>query len=139
MRSIRAIVAMLAMALAASACAPVAPYQRGYLARDDMALDANPGMMKALEKTFEAKERRAAARRWAEAVVAAIDDLMRAALALHHPRRSPRKRALETGEVGLTCSTTRSAASLRSRSRCFVGARAFAKCGKCRRARRSTS
>lgn len=52
----RSILAIVAMALAASACAPVAPYQRGYLARDDMALDANPGMMKALEKTFAAKE-----------------------------------------------------------------------------------
>jgi hypothetical protein len=37
-------------------CAPVAPYQRGYLARDDMALDASPGTMKALEKTFASKE-----------------------------------------------------------------------------------
>ena len=52
----RNLLAIVAMAVAASACAPVAPYQRGYLARDDMALDANPGMMKALEKTFAAKE-----------------------------------------------------------------------------------
>ena len=43
-------------ALAIGGCATVAPYQRGYLARDDMALDANPGMMKALEKTYSAKE-----------------------------------------------------------------------------------
>ena len=48
--------ALIALALAACACAPVAPYQRGYLARDDMALEANPGTMKALEKTFAAKE-----------------------------------------------------------------------------------
>ena len=52
----RNLLAIVAMAVAAGACAPVAPYQRGYLARDDMALDANPGMMKALEKTFAAKE-----------------------------------------------------------------------------------
>jgi hypothetical protein len=40
----------------ACACAPVAPYQRAYLARDDMALEGNPGTAKALEKTFSAKE-----------------------------------------------------------------------------------
>ena len=56
MRNLRSIVGVVAMAVAAGACAPVAPYQRGYLAREDMALDANPGMMKALEKTFAAKE-----------------------------------------------------------------------------------
>ena len=39
-----------------SACTAVAPYQRGYLARDDMALDGNPGFAKAIEKTFAAKE-----------------------------------------------------------------------------------
>jgi hypothetical protein len=50
------IVAAVALAACAAACAPVAPYQRAYLARDDMALDANPGTMKALEKTFSAKE-----------------------------------------------------------------------------------
>ena len=38
------------------ACAPVAPYQRAYLARDDMALESNPGFMKAIEKTYSAKE-----------------------------------------------------------------------------------
>jgi hypothetical protein len=37
-------------------CTSVAPYQRGYLARDDMALETNPGVAKALEKTFAAKE-----------------------------------------------------------------------------------
>jgi len=51
----KAFVALIALALAA-ACAPVAPYQRAYLARDDMALDANPGTMKAIEKTYSAKE-----------------------------------------------------------------------------------
>ena len=45
-------IAMLGLA----GCTAVAPYQRGYLARDDMALDANPGTMKALEKTYSAKE-----------------------------------------------------------------------------------
>ena len=50
--------ALLAVACAAAlaACAPVAPYQRGYLARDDMSLDGNPGTAKALEKTYAAKE-----------------------------------------------------------------------------------
>jgi hypothetical protein len=42
--------------LLAAACAPVAPYQRGYLAREDMALEGNPGTAKAIEKTFSAKE-----------------------------------------------------------------------------------
>jgi len=42
--------------LCLSACATVAPYQRGYLARDDMALEGNPGFSKAIEKTFAAKE-----------------------------------------------------------------------------------
>ena len=46
----------LAMIAAITACAPVAPYQRAYLARDDMSLEANPGTAKALEKTFSAKE-----------------------------------------------------------------------------------
>jgi hypothetical protein len=50
------IAATLALLALVAACAPVAPYQRAYLARDDMALDANPGTMKALEKTFSAKE-----------------------------------------------------------------------------------
>jgi hypothetical protein len=49
---------LIAFAAAAvlCACAPVAPYQRAYLARDDMALDGNPGFMKAIEKTYSAKE-----------------------------------------------------------------------------------
>ena len=46
--------AMVALALAG--CANVAPYQRGYLARESMALDPNPGTAKALEKTYSAKE-----------------------------------------------------------------------------------
>jgi len=44
------------LALAAAGCAPVAPYQRAHLARPEMALDASPGMVRALEKTFAAKE-----------------------------------------------------------------------------------
>lgn len=48
--------ACLAAAALLAACAPVAPYQRAYLARDDMALDGNPGTAKALEKTYAAKE-----------------------------------------------------------------------------------
>jgi hypothetical protein len=51
-----ALAALVVAALALGACAPVAPYQRGYLARDEMALDAHPGLAKALEKTFAAKE-----------------------------------------------------------------------------------
>ena len=47
---------LAAAALVICACTPVAPYQRGYLARDDMSLDGNPGTAKALEKTHEAKE-----------------------------------------------------------------------------------
>ena len=43
-------------AIAAAGCAPVAPYQRGYLARPDMALEESAGPAKALEKTFAAKE-----------------------------------------------------------------------------------
>ena len=50
------VVALLALAALATACAPVAPYQRAFLARDDMALDGNPGYMKAIEKTYSAKE-----------------------------------------------------------------------------------
>ena len=46
----------LALALLATACANVAPYQRGYLARESMALDPNPGMARSLEKTYSAKE-----------------------------------------------------------------------------------
>jgi len=48
--------ACCALALGIAACANVAPYQRGYLARDDMSLDGNPGTAKALEKTYAAKE-----------------------------------------------------------------------------------
>jgi len=43
-------------ALLLAGCANVAPYQRGYLAREAMALDPNPGMARALEKTYSAKE-----------------------------------------------------------------------------------
>ncbi len=42
--------------LVLAGCANVAPYQRGYLARESMALDPNPGMAKAIEKTYSAKE-----------------------------------------------------------------------------------
>lgn len=47
---------LAALALASAACTTVAPYQRGQLARADMAFDASPGNMRALEKTFGAKE-----------------------------------------------------------------------------------
>jgi hypothetical protein len=42
--------------LCASGCTAVAPYQRGYLARPDMAFDADPGTVKSIEKTYAAKE-----------------------------------------------------------------------------------
>jgi hypothetical protein len=49
--------ALAAAVLLAAACAPVAPYQRGYLARPDMAMQpAQAGTAKALEKTYSAKE-----------------------------------------------------------------------------------
>jgi len=52
--------AALALALALGAlagCAPVAPYQRGYLARPDMAAEpAELGTAKAIEKVYTAKE-----------------------------------------------------------------------------------
>jgi hypothetical protein len=51
-----ALLCVAAAGLAASGCAPVAPYQRGYLARPDMALEESAGTAKALEKTFAAKE-----------------------------------------------------------------------------------
>jgi hypothetical protein len=38
------------------ACAPVAPYQRGYLARPDMAMQPDPGTATALDKLYSAKE-----------------------------------------------------------------------------------
>lgn len=46
---------LVALALAAG-CAPVAPYQRGYLARPDMGFEDAPGNARALEKTYSAKE-----------------------------------------------------------------------------------
>lgn len=48
--------ALAAMLVLCAGCAQVAPYQRGYLARPDMALDASPGMVRAMERTFTAKE-----------------------------------------------------------------------------------
>ena len=50
------VLAALILGASITACAPVAPYQRAYLARDDMALEGNPGTAKAMEKTFAAKE-----------------------------------------------------------------------------------
>lgn len=48
--------ALLFVVLAAAGCASVEPWQRGYLARPDMALDPSPGIAKALEKTYASKE-----------------------------------------------------------------------------------
>jgi len=46
----------LLLVLTLAGCTAVAPYQRGYLARPDMALEAGIGNAKALEKTYSAKE-----------------------------------------------------------------------------------
>lgn len=51
MRALLVLAAFLAVG-----CTTVAPYQRAQLARSDMAFDASPGNMRALEKTFGAKE-----------------------------------------------------------------------------------
>ena len=48
--------ALVAALLLCAGCAPVAPYQRAYLARPEMALDASPGMSRAMERTYSAKE-----------------------------------------------------------------------------------
>jgi len=54
---VRLAVALLAAAVLAGACTPVAPYQRGYLARPDMAMEpSDAGTAKALEKVYPAKE-----------------------------------------------------------------------------------
>jgi Domain of unknown function (DUF4266) len=47
---------ILLLAALACGCSSVPPYQRGYLARPDMAPDPGVGTAKALEKTFAAKE-----------------------------------------------------------------------------------
>jgi hypothetical protein len=47
---------LLLISLALCACTTVAPYQRGYLARPDMALTADPGTSRAIDLTYEAKE-----------------------------------------------------------------------------------
>jgi hypothetical protein len=46
----------VACALLACGCSTVAPYQRGHLARADMAFEPTAGIAKAMEKTFPAKE-----------------------------------------------------------------------------------
>jgi hypothetical protein len=49
--------ALVLLALVACAgCTHVAPYQRGHLARPDMAMEGSPGMVRAMERTFIAKE-----------------------------------------------------------------------------------
>ena len=49
-------IAAAALLLLACGCTTVAPYQRGYLARPDMAFESSVGLAKAMEKTFPAKE-----------------------------------------------------------------------------------
>lgn len=48
--------AAAALLLLACGCTTVAPYQRGHLARADMAFEASTGLAKAMDKTFPAKE-----------------------------------------------------------------------------------
>jgi hypothetical protein len=50
------ILLLAAAAFALAACASVAPYQRGYLARPDMAFEPSAGTAEALGKTYSAKE-----------------------------------------------------------------------------------
>ena len=52
----RALVAAALAACLVSGCSTVAPYQRGYLARPEMAFEPTTGIAKAMEKTFPAKE-----------------------------------------------------------------------------------
>jgi len=47
---------LFAAVLALAGCTHVAPYDRGYLARPDMALDAGQGMSHAMEKIHPSKE-----------------------------------------------------------------------------------
>ncbi|HXN15022.1 MAG TPA: DUF4266 domain-containing protein [Usitatibacter sp.] len=56
MRFRGALLAAFALPALIAGCVAVAPYQRGYLARPDMALDNVAGTAKALEKTFASKE-----------------------------------------------------------------------------------
>ena len=46
----------MALLLACTGCAQVAPYQRAYLARPDMGFEGTPGMVRAMERTYSAKE-----------------------------------------------------------------------------------
>lgn len=48
--------ALFAAALVSGGCATVEPYQRGLLARPDMALEPSPGTGRALDKTYASKE-----------------------------------------------------------------------------------
>jgi hypothetical protein len=52
----RLLAAMAALLAACAGCATVEPWQRGYLARPDMALESSPGTTRLLEKTYAAKE-----------------------------------------------------------------------------------
>ena len=50
------VAAFILLAASLCACTTVAPYQRGYLARPDMALTSDPGTSRAIDLTYEAKE-----------------------------------------------------------------------------------
>ncbi len=47
---------LLFVSALAAGCVDVAPYQRGYLARPEMAFEDSPGNARAVEKTYSAKE-----------------------------------------------------------------------------------
>jgi hypothetical protein len=47
---------LLAALFACAGCTHVAPYQRGHLARAEMAMEGSPGTVRAMERTFVAKE-----------------------------------------------------------------------------------
>lgn len=55
MTNIRRWVLAAVVAIAGVGCAPVAPYQRGHLARPDMAPEPSP-TAQVLDKTFASKE-----------------------------------------------------------------------------------
>ncbi len=55
MTAVRPVLLAAVVATACVGCAPVAPYQRGHLARPDMALEP-PVTAQVLDKTFASKE-----------------------------------------------------------------------------------
>jgi Domain of unknown function (DUF4266) len=52
----RRLLLLLGATVVSCGCTTVEPYQRGHLARPDMALEPSPGTGRALEKTYASKE-----------------------------------------------------------------------------------